>query len=113
MVPKETPVCSDEVAKEAFDLIWNKESNCTMAQACETTRFTATHRIKTFPEGHRLYNQTAVWVQYFNPEVLIYNTYISYDLLSLIGEVGGILGLTLGASALTLLETILHKISYY
>ena len=113
LIPKETPVCSDEVTREAFNLIWNKESNCTMAQACETTRFTTTYRIKTNPEGHRLYNKSAALVQYFNPEVLIYNTYISYDLLSLIGEVGGILGLTLGASALTLLETILHKIPYY
>ena len=84
-----------------------------MEQACKTTRFTTTYGSKTNPKGHRLYNQSAIWVQYFNPEVLIYNTYISYDLLSLIGEVGGILGLTLGASALTLLETILHKIPYY
>ena len=37
-----------------------------------------------------------MFVTFDNPEVEYHNTYISYDLLSLIGEVGGILGLTLG-----------------
>ena len=54
-----------------------------------------------------------VTVGYSNPEVLTYNTYISYDLLSLIGEVGGILGLTMGISVLTLLESLLQHIHYY
>ena len=54
-----------------------------------------------------------VVVAYSNPEVLTYNTYISYDLLSFIGEVGGILGLTLGVSALTFLESILHRFSLF
>ena len=54
-----------------------------------------------------------VTVGYSNPEVLTYNTYISYDLLSLIGEVGGILGLTMGISVLTLLESMLQHIHYY
>ena len=34
--------------------------------------------------------------------MVCHNTYISYYLLSFIGEVGGVLGLLLGASALTL-----------
>ena len=53
-----------------------------------------------------------LFVAYENPEVEYHNTYISYDLLSLIGEVGGILGLTLGASALTLLESLIQRIPF-
>ena len=73
------------------------------------TRFTKSYGItKTFKE-----NMSMVVVAYSNPEVLTYNTYISYDLLSFIGEVGGILGLTLGISALTLLESFFQNIPYY
>ncbi len=52
-----------------------------------------------------------VWIGFSNPEVGNYKTYISYDLTSLIGEVGGILGLTLGVSAFTFVESILNYIS--
>ena len=73
------------------------------------TRFTKSYEItKSLQE-----NKSMVSVGYSNPEVLTYNTYISYDLLSLIGEVGGILGLTMGISVLTLLESLLQHIHYY
>ena len=42
-----------------------------------------------------------------NPEVVYYNTYISYDFLNLIGEVGGLLGLTMGVSILSLIKSLL------
>ena len=47
------------------------------------------------------------------PEVEKHRTFISYDFLSLIGEVGGILGLTLGASALSLTESLLQHMPHY
>ena len=58
-------------------------------------------------------NTNEIWISFSNPEVANYNTYISYDLPSLIGEVGGILGLTLGVSALTFLESMLDRIPYF
>ena len=73
------------------------------------TRFTKNYEItKSFNK-----DMSVVTVGYSNPEVLNYNTYISYDLLNLIGVVGGILGLTLGVSALTLLDSFLQKIPHY
>ena len=48
-----------------------------------------------------------------NPEVQYHNSYISYDFISLIGEVGGILGMTLGASALTLFEFLFKWFKCY
>ena len=53
-------------------------------------------------------DKTILTVRFDVPEVVHYNTYISYDLLSLIGELGGLLGLTMGASALTLIESLLN-----
>ena len=58
-------------------------------------------------------DKNLVFVAYSNPEVANYNTYISYDFLSLVGEVGGILGLTLGVSILTLFESLLHDLPHY
>jgi hypothetical protein len=73
------------------------------------TRFTSTYTV-----GESLaYNDTLIWVAFANPEVEHQHTYISYNLISLLGEVGGILGLTLGASTLTLLELFFQNLRYY
>ena len=50
-----------------------------------------------------------MYFAYKYPEVVHHNTYISYDLLTLIGEVGGLLGLTLGASGLSIIMSLLEK----
>ena len=49
-----------------------------------------------------------IQLRFSNPEVANYNTYISYDLLNMIGEVGGLVGLTMGASILSLIESLLN-----
>ena len=67
-----------------------------------------THRIERVKT-----NKTELYVTFENPEVEYRNTYVSYDLLSLIAEVGGTLGLTLGASIITFLETIFQCLPYY
>ena len=54
-------------------------------------------------------NKTVVYFAYKYPEVVHHNTYISYDLLTLIGEVGGLLGLTLGASGLSIIKSLIEK----
>ena len=50
-----------------------------------------------------------LYFAYKYPEIVHFNTYISYDLLTLIGEVGGLLGLTLGASGLSIIMSLLEK----
>ena len=54
-------------------------------------------------------NKTVLYFAYKYPEIVHHNTYISYDLLTLIGEVGGLLGLTLGASGLSIIMSLLEK----
>ena len=86
-----------------------KISNCTRAPTCKMTRFTSILEKGT----SYVENKNLVFVAFSNPEVAKYNTYISYDFLSLVGEVGGILGLTLGVSVLTLFESLLHDLPHY
>jgi hypothetical protein len=114
-IHKEISNCSNKITLQALEWITNKKvnlnnkSNCTLMQTCENTRFTSKHETQeTYVE-----NKTVVWIAFENPEVEYHNTYVSYGLISLIGEVGGILGLTLGASASTLLESLLQRIPYY
>ena len=106
---KEISNCSNSVTLEALDWILQIKGNCTFMQTCESTRFTAKYETQeTWIE-----NKTLVWIAFENPEVEYYNTYVSYGLISLIGEIGGILGLTLGASASTLLESLLQCIPHF
>ena len=89
---------------EALDFILKKESrNCFLAQTCKNTRFSSKQRV----EGTWFENKTLVYITFENPEVEYCHSYISYDLFSMIGEIGGLLGLTLGASVLTLFESLL------
>ena len=43
LIPQAISNCSDEVIKEAFDIIATKISNCSRTQTCETTRFPSTY----------------------------------------------------------------------
>ena len=71
-------------------------------------RFSSTYKVENSWQ-----NRSVVWIAFTNPEVIYYNSYISYDGFNLIGEVGGTLGLTLGASAMTLFELLFQKVPYY
>ena len=109
LTAKEVDNCSHDVTLEALDLKLSKESNCSMTETCENVRFTT----KYIVEETWLENKSSVFVTLESPEVKYHNTYISYDLFSLIGEIGGILGITLGASALTMFEYLFQRFPYY
>ena len=106
---EEVSECSHDVTVKALDFILMKESKCKPTQTCEMTRFSKTYTIEENVDT----NKTVIWLAFENPEVEHQNTYVSYDLLSLLAEIGGILGLTLGASTLTLLELFFQHLHYY
>ena len=110
-IPKDVLNCNNDAIKEGLDLISKKKSKCQQVQTCEMTRFTSTYKVteNMLARG----NESVIWLAFANPEVLYQNTYVSYDLISLVGEVGGILGLTLGASTLTLLESLFQHLHYF
>ena len=105
LTPKEATYCSYNVTLKALDFILRKKTSCFRSQTCDNVRFALKHKLlETWQE-----NKSMVYIVFENPEVEYHHSYISYDLLSLIGEIGGILGITLGASALTLFE-FLYKV---
>ena len=109
VIPKEASNCSVKVMLEALDLISKKKSNCILSQTCDNTRFTANAEVvETWFE-----NKTLMYISFENPEVEYHHSYISYDLFNFIGEIGGILGLTLGASVLSLFDSLFKPFPYY
>ena len=109
LIPKEATNCSYDVTMEALDFISGKESHCSMS-TCENVRFTTKYKVE---DSTWVENRSLVFIALENPEVEFHNTYVSYNLQSLIGEIGGILGITLGASALTLFEFLFRRFPYY
>ena len=106
---EETSICNNSMTGKALDLIMDKRSECTQSQTCEKREYAGIHKVQqTFLE-----NKTMVYVTFETPQVEYRNTYVSYDLLSLIGEVGGILGLTLGVSGVTLFDSFLNYLPFY
>ena len=103
------PLCDNSLIEQALDLIMEERCERTRSQRCEWKEYFASLNVEeTYRE-----NKTLVTVLFETPKVEYHNTYISYDLLSLIGEVGGILGLTIGASGMTLFDLILQYLPYY
>ena len=108
-IPKDRSYCSYDITLEALDFYLNEGGNCSTTQTCESVRFAALYNVeKTWTE-----NKTLMYVVFENPEVEHHECYISYDVISLISEIGGLLGLTLGASASTLFESLFMRIPYY
>ena len=107
-IPKDLMNCSHDATVEGLDFILKKETTCKQTQTCEMTRFTSTH--KAIKDSKK---DVAIWVGFANPEVLSQHTFISYDLISLIGEIGGIIGITLGASTLTFFDSLFQPLHYY
>ena len=110
LISSTIPNCSKNVTILAINLLENRKSDCTRSQTCLKTRYTLDFTIQKL---YGTLNDTRIYVAFENPEVEYRNTYISYDLFSLIAEVGGTLGLTLGTSILTLLDTVLKRLPYY
>ena len=114
-IPKDVSNCSYDVTPEvlqfyvnqSFDV--NKERNCPMTQTCENVRFTSSYKV----DESWIKNKTLIWVVFETPEVEYRISYINYGWISLVGAIGGILGLTLGASAFTLSEFLLKHVPYF
>ena len=106
---KETTICNNSLIEKALDVTKEKRCESARSQTCEKIEYVASLKVmQTWRE-----NKTVVYVTFETPQVEYQHTYINYDLLNLIGEVGGILGLTLGASGISLFDSILQYLPYY
>ncbi len=59
--------------------------------------------------GHAADNESVVVVEFTSPLVARIEDFVAYDVQSLIGEVGGTLGLYLGASLLSVADAVLTR----
>jgi len=92
--------CSHEVVKEVVGKL-RKSEFCNPEAACKTTKYLAS--LQEFDTTKKV---SKVQIMYEDQEVEHYTTFINYGSLSLISEIGGILGLTLGISALSMMTYI-------
>ena len=88
-IEKDLPECDEETTKKVIGIIWNKSDLNQTWQSCDKIKFTAS--TQTYSTSS--FNQTLqLWIGYDEMEVEHQKTYINYDIQSVIGEVGGILG---------------------
>ena len=85
--------------------IWEFSKSCVSKQACIQTKY-----MMTIDKQETGRNVSTVQIQLIDPIVEYNIDSISYDLQSLIGEVGGTLGLTLGLSGFSITELIFSKV---
>ena len=111
--PEEIPYCNETIhknfAKQYKDLLTNAKKKCPGIQSC--------HRAKYDFDLREIYlknqNHTTLKIMMFDPIVEYSIDFISYDFQSLIGEIGGTLGLTIGLSFFSFAEWIIGLIHYF
>ena len=90
-------ICDNNITIKVFDALFKKESRleCPDIPPCEDTKII----ILNIEQGDA--ESSEISIKYGDPTVEIHASEISYDFQSMISEIGGTLGLTLGASGLS------------
>ena len=104
------PICNNSVAKEILSTQFKK--SCLLDSVCETTKYSFFKQEYVTNKT----NSTNIEISFQDIVVEHFESYISYTIQSVIGEVGGTLGLTLGASAFSIFRIVLdffQKICHY
>ena len=103
------PNCSDETTREATMETY-KWKNCTIGQVCNLVKYS---HITIQYNGAGWLNYSVVSINLQEPEVQHQESYINYDFQSCVSEIGGILGLTLGASILSMALSIWNLVKAF
>lgn len=91
---RQLPACRSEVLIEAIELFMKMPNSCKQRKACKSTKY----GLIVQQEPNAIRNVSEFWLAFNTFEVEHYTTYVSYDELSLMAELGGLLGMTLGFS---------------
>ena len=97
--------CNESQTLEILEILrdFKNVSDCKIRQACLQTKY-------LMNVEKSISNNTRIGIMYEDPTVEHHIAHISYDLQSLLGEIGGTLGLTLGLSLSSISDLI---ISFY
>ena len=100
------PECNNSELKDVLNIFGqNVAAECRIPMSCKSQTFSVTMRQSTNYGEFTIFD-----FEFTTPEVVRHHTYVAYDLLSFIGEIGGLLGLTLGLSALSITEILFNFI---
>ncbi len=100
------PNCSLRETTEAFKILLNQSrprSECQALPKCGRVKYVPSSIQKYLKTKNETWNDAWIQIKYQELEVENHLIYISYDFGNLLGEVGGILGLTLGLSGASML----------
>ena len=104
------PCQKSETIQILQDILKSQEkvSDCKIRQACHQTKYTMNVQSSKF-------NVSMIGMMYDDPVVEHHIAYYSYDMQSLLGEIGGTLGLTLGLSLSSIndyIDLLLEKVIF-
>ena len=88
------------------------QTNCQNGQVCQTFKY---NYIENIYDGYNENSKNETTIRFIlqDPEVVHFHTEPNYDLQSLISEIGGVLGITLGASAFSLSIYLCRVLQYF
>ena len=108
--------------KEEYETKWYQTflQKCPSKTACKQTNylireslmFKTETRVKDIFKDYTKTPSSEVTIQYANPMVEYHQEVITYDFQSVIGEIGGTLGMTIGLSFLCIGEWFINFVKY-
>lgn len=102
LLMEKLPKCSDSETKEALNMIKNREKSKESQESCLKTKYSM--MLDTIEYRGNGTFENDISFKFMQMEVEHHETYVNYDFQSLVGEVGGVLGLTLGLSGLSMID---------
>ena len=102
--------CNQTVVRNAIDLfVDTKDTNCLSQPVCHKTKFSLS--LREFERKDD--NFSTFTIAFQDSEIEHHVTRISYDIFSLIGEIGGVLGLTLGLSVFSIIGSCVESLTVF
>ena len=98
--------CTDDDLKTIMEFWESEKTSCKLGQMCYTEKYS--FLVEKFDISYRS-NKSEVLVSLKENLVKHRETYVNYNFQSLVSEIGGILGITLGASAFSLVQVLFQK----